>query len=390
MNATGLFSGIGGIEEGFRRGGLGTELLCELDPAACKVLRRRFPETDLESDVRELKSLPKTDVVAAGFPCQDLSQAGRTTGISGRHSGLVEEVFRLLPTAGTYPEWLVLENVPFMLHLARGRAMAVITAALEDHGYRWAYRTVDTLAFGLPQRRRRILILGARSADPRSVLFADDAGKPRRRCRIATPRGFYWTEGRSGLGWALNAVPPLKGGSGLGIPSSPAIWFPERRFMGTVDIRDAERLQGFRAGWTTPAAEDDRSERSRWPLVGNAVSVPVAAWLARRLLNPGSYDASDDRPINESAGWPAAAWGGKGRRYAAEVSAWPVRTVHRGLNGFLSFDAPPLSVRAAAGFLARARESSLAFEDGFLDDVAHHIGWLRRRGSMTKVTEVAA
>ena len=118
MKATGLFSEIGGIEEGFRQEGLSTELLCEVDPAARRVLQRRFRDTGYAADIRHLRSLPTSDVVAAGFPCKDLSQAGRTEGISGRHSGLIGEVFRLLPTVGKYPEWLVLENVPFMLLLA--------------------------------------------------------------------------------------------------------------------------------------------------------------------------------------------------------------------------------------------------------------------------------
>jgi DNA (cytosine-5)-methyltransferase 1 len=66
MNVIGLFSGIGGIEEGFRRAGLSTELLCEAEPAARKVLKHRFPELCVEPDVRELASLPKADVLAAG------------------------------------------------------------------------------------------------------------------------------------------------------------------------------------------------------------------------------------------------------------------------------------------------------------------------------------
>ena len=390
MKVAGLFSGIGGIEEGFRRQGLSTELLCEVDSGACRVLRHRFPHVSLASDIRRLRSLPRTDVVAAGFPCQDLSQAGRTVGISGRHSGLIGELFRLLPAAGSYPEWVVLENVPFMLHLARGRAMEVITTALEEHGYRWAYRTVDTLAFGLPQRRRRIIIVGARTSDPRAVLFVDDAGERCPRDRDGSPRGFYWTEGRSGIGWARNAVPPLKGGSGVGIPSSPAIWFPDRRFIGTLDIRDAERLQGFRAGWTRLAAENARSERHRWRHVGNAVSVPVAAWLARRLLNPGDYDAARDGQVDHASKWPPAAWGGKGQRYSAGASAWPVQMALRGLSSFLRYATIPLSVRAAAGFRARALESSLTFEDGFLDDVEHHIDWMRKQDGMTDERRLAA
>ena len=268
--------------------------------------------------------------------------------------------------------------------------MAVITTALEERGFRWAYRTVNTLAFGLPQRRRRIIIVGARKSDPRTVLFADDSGERYPRRRAGSPRGFYWTEGRSGLGWARNAVPPLKGGSGLGIPSSPGIWFPDRRFIGTVDIRDAERLQGFRAGWTKPAAGDERSERIRWRLVGNAVSVPVSAWLAQRLLQPGEYDASNDREVESAERWTMAAWGGKGRRYAANVSAWPVRTAHIGLNSFLRYSTVPLSARAAAGFHARAIASSLAFEEGFLDDVAHHIDWMRQEGGVPTAQKLVA
>ena len=389
MKVIGLFTGIGGIEEGFRRSELFAELLCESDPAADRVLRHRFPGICLASDIRHLNSLPRADVVTAGFPCQDLSQAGRTAGIFGCRSSVIGEVFRLLPTAGSYPEWLVLENVPFMLHLARGRAMAVITAWIEQCGYRWAYRTVDTRAFGLPQRRRRVLIVCSRKSDPRAVLFADDAGPPCSHDRDGSPRGFYWTEGRSGIGWARNAVPPLKGGSALGIPSSPAIWFPGRRFISTLDIRDAERLQGFRAGWTRQAAVDERSERDRWRLVGNAVSVPVAAWLAKRLLNPGEHDCSRDRKLDVMDKWPLAAWGSNGSRYSVQVSSWPVRKRYRGLSSFLRFNTVPLSVRASTGFRARAQSSSLTFENRFLDDVAHHIDWMQHQESLDNGRRVA-
>jgi DNA (cytosine-5)-methyltransferase 1 len=385
MKVIGLFSGIGGIEEGFRRAGLSTELLCEVEPAARSVLKHRFPELRVEPDVRELASLPEAEILTAGFPCQDLSQAGRTVGITGPHSGLVGEVFRLVATSKKPPEWLVLENVPFMLHLAGGRAMQVLTSALEEYGYRWAYRIVDTMAFGIPQRRKRVIIVGARKSDPRAVLFCDDVGDRIRRGRAGTPRGFYWTEGRSGIGWALNAVPPLKGGSGVGIPCSPAIWFPGQRLIGTLDIRDAERLQGLQAGWTEPGAEDNRSERVRWRLVGNAVSVPVAEWLGRRLQESGAYDDSQDPELNAVGAWPPAAWGSRGRKYAANVSSRPIRTAYRGLGSFLRYPVVPLSARASAGFYTRALSSTLRFEDGFLNDVAHHLERMRRQaGGLTE------
>jgi len=154
LRVAGLFAGIGGVELGLSRAGHHSELLCEWEPTAQRVLRARFPSVDLRGDVRDLKSLPDVDLVTAGFPCQDLSQAGRTAGIRGERSGLVTEVFRLLDK--TNPRWLLLENVPFMLQLDAGEAMRYLTTALTDRGYRWAYRVVDTRAFGLPQRRRRV------------------------------------------------------------------------------------------------------------------------------------------------------------------------------------------------------------------------------------------
>ena len=109
-----------------------------------------------------------------------------------------------------------------MLQLSKGRALALILDELERLEYRWAYRVVDTLAFGLPQRRQRVFLVATRIGDPRGVLLVDDAGEPPPRVPSSrTAFGFYWTEGIRGLGWAVDAVPTLKGGSTIGIPSPP-------------------------------------------------------------------------------------------------------------------------------------------------------------------------
>src|SRR5690606_7310153 len=109
----GLFAGIGGIELGFKRAGHETSLVCEIDEVARAVLRARMPDVAQHDDICTLNALPKgTEMVVGGFPCQDLSQAGRTRGIAGSRSGLVGEVFRLLRK--TPVPWVVLENVPFM------------------------------------------------------------------------------------------------------------------------------------------------------------------------------------------------------------------------------------------------------------------------------------
>jgi DNA (cytosine-5)-methyltransferase 1 len=368
----GLFAGIGGIERGLAVTGHQTQLLCEIEPTARRVLKHRFGDIELADDVRTLKKLPPTDLLTAGFPCQDLSQAGRTAGISGKQSGLVGEVFRLLGRSGG-PTWLLLENVPFMLSLERGQAMRFLVDSLEERGYTWAYRVVDAMSFGLPQRRRRVLLLASRTEDPRQVLFGEDAGQPAYRHPEDVACGFYWTEGQRGLGWAVDAVPTLKGGSTIGIASPPAIWFPETGLIATPDIRDAERLQGFPADWTAQADGDEhRSRTNRWKLVGNAVSVPVARWLGRQLRDPKSVVA-ESSPLEAGAPWPVAAWGRKGSAWKVDLSMWPVRRRHQHLEGFLNYPVTPLSPRATRGFLSRAEAGTLRFPPGFLEDVAAHL-----------------
>jgi len=121
-HVAGIFAGIGGLEEGFRQAGHEATVLCEIDASARTVLSAKFPTIIQHDDVRTLHDLPSpTTILAAGFPCQDLSQAGQTIGISGNRSGLVDEVFRLI-SCNRVP-WVVLENVPFMLQLGRGEAM---------------------------------------------------------------------------------------------------------------------------------------------------------------------------------------------------------------------------------------------------------------------------
>lgn len=388
LRVAGLFAGVGGIELGLRRAGHEAALLCELDAGASAVLAARFPGVPLHADVRELRRLPRTvDLLTAGFPCQDLSQAGQTRGIAGARSGLVREVFRLL--AARPVPWLLLENVPFMLQLARGEALDVIIRELERLGYRWAYRVVDSQAFGLPQRRQRVFLVAALEADPRGVLFADEVGPPagvstagvsaaagaRRAC------GFYWTEGIRGLGWAEDSVPTLKGGSSVGIPSPPAIVMPGGNIV-KPDIRDAERLQGFDADWTLPAAAVVKRGH-RWKLVGNAVTVDVAEWIGGRLRAPGDVVVQAGDRLEPGRAWPRAAWNvGDGRRQVF-ASEWPCARPRVALDRFLEFAPEPLSAKATAGFLERTGRSSLRFPEGFLPAVRAHLERMQSSSSAT-------
>jgi DNA (cytosine-5)-methyltransferase 1 len=293
-----------------------------------------------------------------------------TAGIGGSRSGLVGHVFRLLDRRRT--PWVVLENVPFMLHLDSGRALRALVEAFEQRGFRWAYRVVNSMAF-LPQRRERVLFVATTTdVDPASVLLADEVDPPEATTSLSThAHGFYWTEGVRGLGWARDAIPTLKNGSTVGIASPPAILLPSGRVV-TPDIRDAERLQGFEAGWTEPAADVGRASL-RWALVGNAVTVPVAKWLGERLAIPGFYERDRDRELDQGARWPKAARFDGMRRRRVEIGAFPVWRQRAPLADFLRYQGKGLSARATRGFLLRTERSSLRFPPGFLDALRRHV-----------------
>lgn len=376
MKIAGLFAGIGGLEFGLDSAGHETIFTCENWAPAQTVLARRFVGVPNHPDVTTLPALPEdTELVTAGFPCQDLSQAGRTDGIAGARSGLVDHVFRLLD--GTRAPWVLLENVSFMLHLDSGRAMERLVREFEERGYRWAYRVVNSLAF-LPQRRERVFFLASLVADPADILLSDETAPPEIVTRLDThAHGFYWTEGTRGLGWARDSVPTLKNGSTIGIPSPPAILLPDGRCI-QPEIRDAERLQGFEPDWTKPAISAGKASM-RWSLVGNAVSVPVATWIGDRLQEPGCYDRSRDRKALASGAWPRAARSVGRERVSVSISSFPVWRPRSPLADFLLYDGKALSERATAGFLTRAKASRLRFQPGFLDCLEQHLSTVREK-----------
>jgi DNA (cytosine-5)-methyltransferase 1 len=370
MRVAGLFAGIGGFEVGLARAGHQTVLLCEKDERAQLVLKDKFPDVPLFGDVEKLDLLPGIDLVCAGFPCQNLSMAGDKKGLEGDKSGIVSHLFRLLE--GRRVPWVVIENVYFMLHLDNGSGIAGVLEPLERLGYRWAYRVVDSRSFGLAQRRRRVFIVASTSGDPRQVLLADErTDKSLPTVDLKLPIGFFWTEGRSGHGLTGDAIPPLKAGSALGIPSAPAVLLPNGRVV-VLPIQVAEALQGFARNWTA-ALDQAGCGRYRWRLVGNAVSVPVAEWIGSRLQLPGVYDASKDLPLRTGAKWPNSAWNMGNGRYASGASAFPVDAPLGRLSDFDASDWPDLSARAIGGFIRRARASNLRYPNGFLDVLESHM-----------------
>lgn len=390
LRVVSLFTGVAGLDMGLERAGLQVVQMCESWRPARRVLEHHYPRTPIADDVAHFTPTCDYDVLAAGFPCTDLSHVGGKTGIFGEHSGLVAHVFRI--ARQTRPRWIALENVPNLLSLHQGAGMRYITEQLEALGYRWAYRTVDSRTTGLPQRRPRVLILAARDHDPGAALLAGEAPAPQPTDNA--PAGFYWTEGRSGLGLVPGAVPTLKGGSTLGLPSAPAVWFPDaplgRRFV-LPTIEDGEALQGLPRGWTAPAVVPGEPDL-RWKLVGNAVTVGVGQWLglcitALASITDMSTSPSDSRPtdgtdpghtpsaatLNRDRRWPPSGHGGTHGAWASTAGPYPFTSDPQALGEVVDpAKARPLSHRATNGFLSRLDESGRAVPQAFYSDLEAH------------------
>lgn len=155
-----LFSGIGGFDLGFERAGASVVWQAEIDKHARKVLAKHWPGVLNIGDVRAVgDGCEPVDVLCGGFPCQDLSVAGKRAGLAGRRSGLWYEFHRCLRELR--PRWAVIENVPGLRSSGGGRDLAIVVRGLVELGYRVAWRSLDAQYAGLAQRRERVFIVGS-------------------------------------------------------------------------------------------------------------------------------------------------------------------------------------------------------------------------------------
>ena len=165
--AVSLFAGVGGFDLALERNGVKVVAAVEIDKKASAVLGKHFPNTKLFGDIQQVTGRDLIDagfeskrgIITGGFPCQDLSVAGKRAGLAGKRSGLFWEICRLLDETGA--ENFILENVPGLLSSNNGRDMATVIEALVERRYSVAWRVLDAQYFGVPQRRRRVFIVGS-------------------------------------------------------------------------------------------------------------------------------------------------------------------------------------------------------------------------------------
>ncbi len=174
-----LFSGIGGFALGLRMaGGFETIGFCEIDGYCQRVLKKHWPDVPIYEDVTTLdyeQFIGQVDIITAGFPCQDLSVAGRGAGLAGERSGLYRYLMDALRVVR--PRYAIIENVAALL----SRGLGVILGDLTEVGYDAEWHCIPASAVGAPHQRDRVWII----AHARSDELWDEPGGRRRPCRAS-------------------------------------------------------------------------------------------------------------------------------------------------------------------------------------------------------------
>lgn len=305
MKVGSLFSGVGGLDLGFERQGFSISWACDKEKTCRNILSRHFPNTKIYDDVCTIDptKVEPVDVVIGGFPCQDLSVAGNRKGLAGERSGLFYEFIRIVRDMPTKPSFVVVENVPGMLTSNQGRDFAVV---LHEMVKQWspksiAWRVLDSRFFGVPQRRERVFVVADLTGERASEILALKEDMRRdSRTGISSRKNFVssfsplidepsqkypitirksrkaqstkdfetWVE--TDYANTLNLFDVRQRSSILVIENEDRV-----RYLTPLEW---ERLQGFPDNWT-----EGLSDSSRYNQMGNAVTVNVAEWVAKRL-----------------------------------------------------------------------------------------------------------
>ena len=373
MNVGSTFSGVGGFDLGLERAGMRVVWQAEIDEWCRRVLRWHWPDARIYDDVRVVgrgvgdrlphavpgdrgsnkdlqrrkgsadgKATAAVDLLCGGFPCQDLSVAGKRAGFKGERSSLFFGFARIADELR--PRWIVLENVVGLLSSAEGRDFGILLATLAEIGYGCAWRVVDARYFGVPQRRRRVFIVGCLGDDGERAVRALGAGgegnlaagecswqgasppptgsvggvggvitELTAKClttsnerldsetesfivETATATGFHQTQDpitehegspalgatSKGMGVLANALDRGQGGPDDNSAQANHI-VPDGPSVRRLTPTECERLMSWPDGWT--AVDGDKTpDGRRYAACGNGVVANVSEWIGRRIM----------------------------------------------------------------------------------------------------------
>lgn len=164
--------------------GIETRWSCEYEPYQRSVLKRHYPHTKQYDDVRTLQNPGYVDIISGGFPCQDISLAGKGVGITGERSGLWREMYRII--RDVRPRYVLIENSPALLF----RGFERVLCDLSESGYNAEWQCISNLAFGYPHLRERVYVI-AYSHQVRQQSLLGQNGVPEAIFKRWTPKKNY-------------------------------------------------------------------------------------------------------------------------------------------------------------------------------------------------------
>lgn len=306
MRYLSLFSGIEAASVAWTPLGWEPVAFSEIESFPDAVLAYRYPDIPNLGDITMIdwgahKDILKVDLVVGGSPCQSFSISGRREGLHGA-SGLMWEYVRAIRSIR--PRWLVWENVQGALSSSHGEDFLCLLRALDGLGYDLAWRLFDSQFFGVPQRRRRVFLVGSLgTALASEALFEEGAGLHDMRTSDKKRSDLTMNDAGRSDGGEEDTIYSLQlsqtGANGRNYrkdcaytldcagPSSVAYG----RIIRHLTPVECERLQGFPDGWTDVPYKDGEHapDRLRYKALGNSMAVPVMRWIGR------SIEKEDDR-----------------------------------------------------------------------------------------------
>ena len=269
----------------------------EIEPFPCELLKQKYPNVKNYGDITQYEkwNAGEFDILVGGTPCQSFSIAGKRGGTTDDRGALmyaylgIVEIYR--------PRWVIWENVPGVLSSNSGYDFASFLAGLEECGYGWAYRVLDAQYFGVPQRRRRVFVIG--HSDNRTDLAAEvlfepeslrgniTAGSKMEKSITATFRKSvdYFRRGGNYKYHEDTKAATLR--NSASVDCFDLVLTSEKEYIRHLTPLECERLQGFPDNYTqiewNDKTKDQCPDTPRYKAIGNSMAVPVMRWIGERI-----------------------------------------------------------------------------------------------------------
>ena len=269
----------------------------EIESFPCELLKQKYPAVKNYGDITQYEkwNTGQFDILVGGTPCQSFSIAGKRGGTADERGALM---YAYLGIVETYrPRWVIWENVPGVLFSNSGYDFASFLAGLEECGYGWAYRVLDAQYFGVPQRRRRVFVVG--HIDNRTDLAAEILFEQQGVCGNIAAGSETQKETAIFIGKGVNYF--RRGGNykyhkdkkAATLRSSAAsdcfdlVLTSEKEYIRRLTPLECERLQGFPDNYTQIEWRGKPAEQCpdslRYKAIGNSMAVPVMRWIGERI-----------------------------------------------------------------------------------------------------------